>query len=44
MGGVLRSVLVSERLRMKKSLGIHCGQNVISGVEDNNNVININKL
>ena len=44
MGGVLCSAIVSERLKMRKSLGIHYWQNTISGVKVNNNDININKL
>ena len=44
MGGVLVSATVSERLKMRKSLGIHYWQNTISGVKVNNYVININKL
>ena len=38
MGGVLRSAIVSERLKMRKSLRIHYWQEV------NNSVINTNKL
>ena len=37
-------LLVSERLKMSKSLGIHYWQDITSGVEVNNNVISINKL
>ena len=44
MGGVLCSAIVSEWLKMRKSSGVHYGQDTISGVEANNNVININKL
>ena len=44
MGDVLCSVIVSERLKMRKSLGIHCWQDTISGIETNNNVINIKTL
>ena len=44
MGGVLRSAIVSERLKMRKSLRIHYSQDIISGVEVNNSVINTNKL
>ena len=43
-GGVLCSAIVSERLKMRKSLRIHDCQDIISGIEVNNNVININKL
>ena len=38
------SAIVSERLKMRISLRIHYWQDTISGVEVNNNVININKL
>ena len=41
MGGVVCSAIVSELLKMRKSLAIHYWQDV---VEFNNNVININKL
>ena len=44
MSGVLRSVVVSEGLKMRKSLGINYWQDTIFAVEVNNNVININKL
>ena len=44
MGGVLCSTIVSERLKLRKSLEIHYRQDIIFGVEVNNNVININKL
>ena len=44
MGGVLRSAIVSKRLKMRKSLMIHYWRDIISGVEINNNVINTNKL
>ena len=44
MGGVLCSAIMSERLKMRKSLGIHYCQNTIAGVKVNNNVVNINKL
>ena len=44
MGGVLCSAIVSEQLKLRKSLGIYYWQNTISGVKVNNNVININKL
>ena len=41
MGGVLCTAIVSERLKIRKSLGIHYRQEMICGVEVNNNVINI---
>ena len=44
MGGVMCSAIVSEWLKMRKPPGVHYGQDTISGVEVNNNVININKL
>ena len=44
MGGVLCSTIVSERLKLRKSLEIHYWQDIIFGVEVNNNVININKV
>ena len=44
MGSVLCSAIVSEQLKMRKSLGIHCWQDTISGDKYNNNVVNINKL
>ena len=44
MGGVLWSAIVSQRLKMRKTLGIHYLQDIISGVEVNKNVINIKKL
>ena len=44
MGGVVCSAIVSELIKMRKSLTIHCLQDVPSEVELNNNVININKL
>ena len=34
MRGVLCSAIVSERLKMKKFLGIHDWQDIISGIED----------
>ena len=44
-GGVLCNTRVSEGLKTRKSLAIHYWQDItISGVELNNNVININKL
>ena len=43
-GGVLCSAIVSEQLKMRKLLRIHDCQDIISGIEVNNNVININKL
>ena len=39
MGGVLCSVIVSERLKMRKSLAINYWQDTISGIEVNSNVI-----
>ena len=44
MDGVLRSVIVSERLKMRKSLAINYWQDTISGVEVNSNVRNISNL
>ena len=44
MGGVLCSAIVSGRLKMRKSLGIYYLHDIISGVEVNSNVVNINKL
>ena len=44
MGGVMCSAIVSEELKIRKSLGIYCSQDTISGVKVNNNVININKV
>ena len=44
IGGVLCSATVSGWLKMRKFLGIYYYQDVISGVEVNNNVINISKL
>ena len=44
MGGVLSSSIVSERLKMRKSIGIHYWQDTIYSVKVSNNVININKL
>ena len=44
MGRVRCSATVSEWLKMRKSLGIYCYQDTISGAEVNNNVINIDKL
>ena len=44
MDGVLCSARVSERLKIRKSLGIHHWKDTISSVDVNNNVININKL
>ena len=44
MGGVACSALVSELLKMKKSIAIHYWQDVPYDAEFNNNVININKL
>ena len=39
MGGVLCSAIVSDRLKMRKSLGIYYWQDTISDVGINNNVI-----
>ena len=44
MGRVRCSATVSEWLKMRKSLGINYYQGTVSGVEVNNNAININKL
>ena len=44
MGGVVCSAIVSELLKMRKSLAIYYWQDVLSDVEFNNNVVNINKL
>ena len=44
MDGVLRSVIVSERLKMRKSLAINYWQDTISGVEVNTNVRTINNF
>ena len=44
MAVVMCSDIVRKWLKMIKSLGIHYYQDTISGVEVNNNVININKL
>ena len=44
MGGELCSVIVSERLKMKKSLALNYWQDAISGVEVSSNARNINKL
>ena len=44
MGGVVCSAIVSELLKMRKSLAIHYWQDVPSDAEFNNNVININKF
>ena len=38
------STILSELLKMRTSLGIHYREDTISGIEVNNNVININKL
>ena len=38
------SAIVSEQLKIRKSLGVHYWQDTNSGVEVNDNVININKL
>ena len=44
MDGVLCSVIVGERLKLRKSLAINCRQDAISGVEVNINVRNINNF
>ena len=44
MGGVLCIAIVSERLKIRKSLRIHYWQDTISSVKVNNNVINVYKL
>ena len=44
VGGVLCSAKVNEWLKMRKYLGIYYYHDTISGVEVNNNAININKL
>ena len=44
MGGVLCSAIVCERLKIRKSLGIHYWKDTIFGFKVNNNVININQL
>ena len=44
MDGVVCSAIVSEQLKMGKSLPIHYWQDIPSDVELNNNVININTL
>ena len=36
MGGVPCSTIVSERLKMRKLLGVHYRQDIISGAEVNN--------
>ena len=43
MGGVLCGAIVSELLKMRKSLAIHYLQDVPSDVELNNNATNIDK-
>ena len=43
MGGVPCGTIVSERLKMRKLLGVHYRQDIISGAEVNN-VINNNEL
>ena len=44
MDGVVCSAIVSELLKMRKSLEIHYWWDVSSDVELNNNIINIKKL
>ena len=44
IGGVVCSAIVSERLKLRKSLAIPYRQGMPSDIELNNNVININKL
>ena len=44
IGGVVCSTIVSERLKLRKSLAIPYRQGMPSDIELNNNVININKL
>ena len=45
MGGALCNATVSgEWLKMRKSLGIHYWQDIVSGVEVNMNVIDIKKF
>ena len=44
IGDVLCSSIMSEWLKIRKSLGIYYWQDTISGTEVNNNVVNINKL
>ena len=44
MGGVVCSAIVSELLKMRKSLAIHYWWDVPSDVELNNNVINVKKI
>ena len=41
MGGVLGSATVSERLKMRKSLGIYYYQDIVFDAEVNNNATNI---
>ena len=41
MGGVVCSAIVSERLKMRTSFGIHYRQYIISGVKVTNNIIKI---
>ena len=43
-GGALCSAIVSGRLKIRKSLRIHYWQNLVSGVEVNNNVIKTNTI
>ena len=44
MGGLMCSAIVSEGLKMRKSLRIHYRHDTISGVKVSNNFININNL
>ena len=44
MGGVFCCAIASERLKIRKSIGVHNWQDTISGVGVYSNVININKL
>ena len=44
MGGAVCSAIVSELLKMRKSLAIHYWWDVPSDVELNNNVINVKKI
>ena len=44
MCAVMCSVIVSERLKMRKPLAINYWQDTISGVEVNSNVRNINNF
>ena len=44
IGGVVCSAIMSELLKMRKSIAIRYWQDVPSDAKFNNNVININKL